>query len=198
MQTVYPEKQVVVVDFAKTILPGFDEGACKYSIAWCEKMGVEMMLGEAIDTIEEKQIVLKSGPTITADVVYKCVGVMPNTEVLKGTMFEGKGFRGSVEVNDFLQIEGCPSVYCVGDMMSHASRELKLGHTAEVNGHLVAHNIEADLHGEQLAAYPIGTTGAEWTPKIYCLSLGKYSAVLAFNGLVLSGWCARLELSQRA
>ena len=186
--TVYPDKQVVVVDFAPTILPGFDEGASKYAIAWFEKMGVELMLGEAIDKIEEMQIVLKSGPTITADVVYKCVGVMPNTDVLKGTSFEGKGFRGSVEVNDFLQIEGYSNVFCVGDMMSHASRELKLGHTAEVNGHLAAHNIEASLTGEPLAKYPNGVTGADWTPKIYCLSLGKYSAVVAFNGLVLSGW----------
>ena len=186
--TVYPEKQVVVVDFAKSILPGFDEGACSYALAWCEKAGVELMLGEAIDKIEETSIVLQSGATLTADVVYKCVGVMPNTGVLKDTPFEGKGFRGSVEVNDFLQVDGYPSVYCVGDMMSHASKELKLGHTAEVNGHLVAHNIEASVNGEELAKYPSGVTGAEWTPKIYCLSLGKYSAVLAFNGLVLSGW----------
>jgi len=186
--TVYPTKQVIVVDFAKTILPGFDEGACKYALEWCEKAGVEFMFGKEIDKIEETRIVLKSGQIIEADVVYKCVGVMPNTAVLKGTPFEGKGFRGSVEVNDFLQIDGCSNVYCIGDMMSHSSRELKLGHTAEVNGHLVAHNIEAAVHGKSLAKYPMGVTGAEWTPKIYCLSLGKYSAVLAFNGLVLSGW----------
>ena len=186
--TVYPNKHVIVVDFANTILPGFDEAASSYTIAWLEKAGVELMLGEAIDKIEETQIVLKSGPTITADVVYKCVGVMPNTNVLKGTPYEGKGFRGSVDVNDYLQVDGYPSVYCVGDMMSHASRELKLGHTAEINAHLVAHNIIAEVSGEPLSKYPAGVTGAEWSPKIYCLSLGKYDAVLAFNGLILAGW----------
>ena len=72
-------------------------------------------------------------------------------------------------------------------MMSHGSRELKLGHTAEVNGHCVAHNIELARHGEPLATYPYGATGAEWTPKIYCLSLGKYSGSLAFNSLVVNG-----------
>ena len=104
--TVYPGKHVIVVDFANTILPGFDEYASKYTLAWLEAHGVELMLGTAIDKIEETQIVLKSGATITADVVYKCVGVMPNTSVLKGTSFEGKGFRGSVEVNDYLQVAG--------------------------------------------------------------------------------------------
>eukprot|EP00966_Prymnesium_polylepis_P240956 5572652-Prymnesium_polylepis.1 len=186
--TVYPTKHVIVVDFAKAILPGFDEAASKYTFAWLERAGVELMLGEAIDKIEETYIKLKSGKKVDADVVYKCVGVMPNTSMLKETPFAGKGFRESVEVNDFLQIEGYPNVYCVGDMMSHPSKELKLGHTAEVNAHLVAHNILNDLNADPLLKYPVGVTGADWTPKIFCLSLGKYDAVLGFNGLILGGW----------
>ena len=186
--TVYPSKHVIVVDFASTILPGFDEAASKYALAWLERAGVELMLGIAIKRIEETSILLKSGQTISADVVYKCVGVMPNTGMLKGTPYAGKGFRESVEVNEHLQVDGHPNVYCVGDMMSHTSKELKLGHTAEINAHLVAHNILAALDGKPLAKYPRGVTGADWSPKIFCLSLGKYDAVLGFNGLVLSGW----------
>ena len=72
--------------------------------------------------------------------------------------------------------------------MNHSSRELKLGHTAEVNAHLAAHNILADLHGKPLLTYPRGVTGADTTPKIWCLSLGRYYAVVGFNGLVMCGW----------
>ena len=186
--TAYPNKHVVVVDFAKSILPGFDEAASSYTLAWLEQAGVELMLGTAIDKIEETSILLKSGETLAADVVYKCVGVMPNTGMLKGSPYEGKGFRDSVEVNDYLQVEGHPNVYCVGDMMSHTSRELKLGHTAEINAHMAAHNIAADLHGKPLGKYPRAITGADWSPKIYCLSLGKYDAVASLNGLILTGW----------
>jgi hypothetical protein len=35
-------------------------------------------------------------------------------------------------------------------------------------------------------------TGADLTPKIYCVSLGAYEATLAFNGLVISGFLAAL------
>ena len=143
--------------------------------------------GTAIDKIEETSILLKSGETLAADVVYKCVGVMPNTGMLKGSPYEGKGFRDSVEVNDYLQVEAA-NVYCVEDMMSHTSRELKLGHTAEINAHMAAHNIAADLHGKPLGKYPRAITGADWSPKIYCLSLGKYDAVASLNGLILTGW----------
>ena len=115
---------------------------------------------------------------------------MPNTAMLKGSSIFASsfGFRDSIEVNDYLQLARHPNVYCVGDMMVHASRELKLGHTAEVNAHLAAHNIIADIHGEPLLAYPHGVTGADTTPKIWCLSLGRYYAVVGFNGLVLCGW----------
>ena len=186
--TVYPNKHVIFIDMAPKILPGFDEAAYTHVFAWLKKRGAELMLGEAIDEIKTESVLLKSGQEVEADVVYKCVGVMPNTSMLKGGMFEGKGFRGSVDVNDHLQVADHPQVYCVGDMMNHASRELKLGHTAEVNAHLAAHNILADLHGKPLLTYPRGVTGADNTPKIWCLSLGRYDAVLGFNGLILAGW----------
>jgi hypothetical protein len=36
---------------------------------------------------------------------YKCVGVMPNTDMLKESPFAQKfGFRNSIEVNDHLQV----------------------------------------------------------------------------------------------
>ena len=68
----------------------------------------------------------ESGATISADVVYKCVGVMPNTAMLKGTPFEGTfaecdayekktalyetkdGFRGSYD--DCVAHENDPSL----------------------------------------------------------------------------------------
>ena len=187
--TVYPHKRVMFVDMATTILPGFDRTASDYSRAWLERRGAELVLGEAIERISAESLLLKSGQQIEAGIVYKCVGVMPNTAMLKHSPFAASfGFRDSIEVNDHLQVAGHPHVYCVGDMMSHSSRELKLGHTAEVNAHLAAHNILADLNGKPLLTYPHGVTGADTTPKIYCLSLGRYDAIMGFNGYVLSGW----------
>jgi len=182
-------KRITLVDIAPTILPGFDDTACAYSRAWLEARGAELILGTAIERISSESLLLKSGQEIEADVVYKCVGVMPNTAMLKSSPFAASfGFRDSIEVNAFLQVTGHPRVYCVGDMMSHSSTELKLGHTAELNGHSAALNILADLHGRPLHPYPSGVTGTATSPKIYCLSLGRYDAIMGFNGLVLCGW----------
>ena len=117
---------------------------------------------------------------------------MPNTDMLKESPFAQKfGFRNSIEVNDYLQVtsgaspcsveflqlslcpfaqvEGHSRVYCVGDMMSHKSRELKLGHTAEVNAHLAAHNILNSVAGKPLRP--------AWKPSAACA--GCFEARLA-------------------
>ena len=130
--TVYPDKRVTFVDMATTILPGFDEAAATYSRTWLELRGVELMGGEPIERIGADTVLLKSGIELTADVVcvtrpalspfgphchspgrpgsrYKCVGVMPNTDMLKESPFAQKfGFRNSIEVNDYLQVTSGP------------------------------------------------------------------------------------------
>eukprot|EP00966_Prymnesium_polylepis_P079306 1837908-Prymnesium_polylepis.2 len=131
--TKFPQKKVTFVDMAPTILPGFAPKCAQYSLAWLQARGVVMRLGEAIAAIDDASITLKSGEVMAADVVYKCVGVMPNTAMLKESPFKSAfGFRDSIVVNDQLQLAGHPNIFAVGDMMSHDSRELKLGHTAEV------------------------------------------------------------------
>jgi NADH dehydrogenase FAD-containing subunit len=146
------------------------------------------------ETLGSKSVTLKGGEVLEADLVYKCIGVFPNTVCLKESaeMQAHFGFRDSLNVNDHLQLEGRPNVYAIGDCMSHASRELKLGHTAEVNGHLAAINIERAIEGKALLRYPDGAVGNSVTPKIYALSLGPYDATLGFNGLVINGIVAAL------
>eukprot|EP00965_Chrysotila_dentata_P108933 3598996-Pleurochrysis_carterae.AAC.2 len=86
------------------------------------------------------------------------------------------------------QLRGHPRIYALGDVMVHgASGEAKLGHTAELNAHCAAANIRRQMLGLKLLTYPHGATGIDRSPRIFCVSLGKHDAVLAFNQLVLAG-----------
>ena len=109
----------------------------------------------------------------------------------------------------------------MGDCCMHASAEPKLGHTAEVNAELAARNVmrlaaaaaaaaerkaggcgygstaattanRGAVAATALLSYPQGVVGAERTPRIFCISLGKYDASLCFNGLVINGPLAAL------
>mmetsp|Transcript_15095 Transcript_15095/g.29717 ORF Transcript_15095/g.29717 Transcript_15095/m.29717 type:complete len:229 (-) Transcript_15095:175-861(-) len=157
-------------------------------------MNVELRLGQPISEIGSDFITLGGGEQLQADVVYKCVGVLPNTAMVKNVpeFRDDLGFRDSLIVNDHLQVGTFPNIFCIGDMMTHRSKEIKLGHTAELNGHAAAHNIVALAQGKKLMRYPEELVGGALTPKLYALSLGRYDACLGFNWLEISGWFAAL------
>lgn len=199
--TKYPSsKRVLLVDLASQILPGFRDSSVKYATEWLKTNGAELKLGSPLKHLDDKSVTFADGKTLQVDLLYKCVGVAPNTGFLKqGALSSSlKGPRGSMVVNDHLQLEGFGHVFCAGDMCFHArSDELKLGHTAEVNAHLVSENVlrlvrsrNAGVAREKLLTYPEGVVGNVVTPQIYDLSLGKYDATLGFNSLVLNGGLA--------
>jgi NADH dehydrogenase FAD-containing subunit len=194
--TEYPGKRLVMIDMASTILPGFRQETVEYATKWLKTNGAELKLGAPLKELSEKDVVFEDGTKLEVDLIYKCTGGAPNSSFLKsgslGTSVRGP--KGAVVVNDHLQVDGFPHVFCAGDICYHAeSNELKLGHTAQVNAHLVSQNLARLVHSSPeetevlLLNYPSGVVGNSVTPKIYCLSLGKYDATLAMNAMVLSG-----------
>ena len=194
--TKYASKRLVMIDMASTILPGFRQESVEYATKWLKTNGAELKLGAPLKEISEKYVVFEDGTKLEVDLIYKCTGGAPNSSFLKsGSLATSvKGPKGAVVVNDHLQVDGFPHVFCAGDICYHAeSNELKLGHTAQVNAHLVSENLVRLVHSSPeekevlLLNYPSGVVGNSATPKIYCLSLGKYHATLAMNAMVLSG-----------
>ena len=195
----YPTKRIMLIDMAPTILPGFENQSIRYATKWLKDNHVELYLASPLKKIDAKYIQFVEGTTVQVDIVYKCVGVAPNADFLKSTSALAASLQGpnkAVVVNDHLQIIGHSHIFCAGDLCFHGkSNELKLAHTAEMNAHLVAENISRMLKSKQsanqecssLLTYPSGVVGNSATPKIYCLSLGKYDATLGFNQLVING-----------
>ena len=194
-------KRVMLIDMAPTILPGLEPASIRYATKWLENHNVELYLGSPLKKIDPKCVTFAEGTKVQVDVVYKCVGVAPNSDMLKSNAL-AKALQGpnkSVVVNDHLQVVGFSHVFCAGDLCFHGkSNELKLAHTAELNAHLVAENVlklvaqDSKQNGsgpaaDPLLVYPNDVVGNTATPKLYCLSLGQYDATLGFNGLVING-----------
>lgn len=196
----FPRKRVTLVDRATSILPGFPAPSARFARDWLEARGAVFRLGEKIAEIGQASVTLATGELLSAGVVYKCVGAKPNTSTLRDSPLLSPhlvGARGAVRVNAQLQLEGeglegLGHIYCLGDMMGHASREMKLGHTAELNAKLVARNIARAQQRLPPLAYPEGAVGAPTSPRIFCLSLGPHDATLGFNRLLLHGWLPAL------
>ena len=199
--TAFPDKHVTFVDRNSAVLPGFERSSADHALRWLKKRNVTFRLGTAFQAVHAAGVTLQNGEELTADAVYLCVGVFPNTAFLAETPLKSHfGFRNALLVNEHLQLDGKSNVYAIGDAMMHSSKELKLGHTAELNGALAAHNIERQVEAaaarkgdaKPLLTYPEGVVHNSVSPKIYCVSLGAYDATLGFNGLVINGFVAAL------
>lgn len=190
------QRRIILVDIADTILPGFPESSIKYATKYLENHRVELHLRTKLNEIADKHIVFEDGTKLQADIVYRCIGVKPNTGFLHSSILKDslKGPKQAIAVNDQLQVDGFPHIYCAGDIMYHGkSNEIKLGHTAEVNAMFVAEAlIDQAVHGKSVSerSYPMSVVGNAATPFIYCISLGKYHATLGFNGFVVNGFIA--------
>lgn len=210
--SVYPHKRVTLVSRSERLCTALPDAVGTACLRWLERRNVEVLRGVSVATVRDDGATLSNGRELSADAVYNCAGALPNTAWLDRTPLgrHVDSQSGRVLVNDFLSVEGLPHIFAVGDAMLHRrSADLKLGHTAELNAAVAAENIlrlhradqanakaNANAKAEaapeaaaaDLARYPEFTTfGAAQQAQVFCVSLGKHSAVMAFNGIVLSG-----------
>lgn len=189
----FPEKRVTIIDAAPALLPLFPPKVAKHAERWFEDHGVEFLLGEALEKWDDHSCTTKAGRVIEADAVYVCFGSRCNSEsVASGSMSTCLGPRKEVQVNEYLQVGDWPNVFAIGDVMAHPAAEIKQAYYAEMNGEGAAMNIIRHLHNKPLAKYPDSVAGAEVSPLVYVVSLGRYDGSLGFNELVINGTLAAL------
>jgi apoptosis-inducing factor 2 len=210
-------RKIILIDQAETILSGFPPATIQYATDYLQRRHVELHLGANLLEIGDQRIVLADGTVLAADLVYRCIGAAPNTHFLEHSILKDAlrpDQKQALAVNDRLQVVVSSSanvlftnIYAAGDIMHHAnSNEVKLGHTAELNGAFIAESLIAQIvhssggnGGETLTeqepptrTYPHSVVGQAVTPFIYCISLGKYDGTLGFNGFVINGFIAAL------
>lgn len=111
--------------------------------------GVQLYLGDGVSKFEDSDnsviITLKSGKTVSAELVILSIGVRPNNELAKVAGLEINA-RGGIVVDDYLKTSD-PSIYAVGDVIEvedFISKErtmIPLAGPANKQGRIAANNI---------------------------------------------------------
>lgn len=140
--------KVSVIDFAKTILPGFLDGELA---AYAENVmldnGINVAAGVALDEIIGEGHVEKvktSKRAMKADACILAMGIRPNTGYLENTGIEM--FKGTVLVDEHMRTND-PDIYAVGDCAMVKNRVTgkpqwsPMGSTANIAGRAAAMNI---------------------------------------------------------
>lgn len=135
---------VTVVELMEQVLPGNDKRVVKATQAALEELGVAFHLGDAVETVERvdgmMRSTLRSGVVIESDIVMSAVGRIPNSA---GFGYPEAGIemnRAAVKVDEYFRtnVEG---VYAIGDLIGG----MMLAHVAEEEGVVAARNAVAEL-----------------------------------------------------
>lgn len=140
--------KVSVIDFAKTILPGFlDEELAAYAENVMLDNGIHVAAGVALEEIIGETHVEKvktSKRAMKADACILAMGIRPNTGYLENTGIEM--FKGTVLVDEHMRTND-PDIYAVGDCAMVKNRITgkaqwsPMGSTANIAGRAAAINL---------------------------------------------------------
>jgi len=141
------KNQVDVTVFAgKNFMKKFPAGVTKRVEKVLAKKGVTIDRSGYVDSIENNRVVLDSGDSTEADVIFLATGVRPSDMMERAGIPTGPD-RAMV-VNRFLQSETYPEIFGGGDTIHFSEHPVdKVGVYAVRQNPVLLHNLEAALDG---------------------------------------------------
>ena len=172
---VWPDKSIVLLDVADEILGGPYKAELKAELrSQLIDARVELILGSPLRQAPPTEpaelgtftVTTEAGTEITADIWFRCYGVVPNSDYLGSALALARRSDGFIEVGPTLQVAGHSTVFALGDV---STADSKMAGFAGRQATIVADNINALAQGRSdltqyeswgvAIAVPIGPNG---------------------------------------
>ncbi|MBU8785347.1 MULTISPECIES: NAD(P)/FAD-dependent oxidoreductase [Bacillus] len=181
---------LICVEAAPSVLPGFDPELVDYAVNYLEGKGVEFKIGTAVKECTPDGIIVgKDDKTeeIKAGTVVWAAGVRGNP-VIEESGFEN--MRGRVKVKPDLRVEGHDNIFVIGDcsLVINEENDRPYPPTAQISmqqGETCAKNIAALIHGKETEAFQFDNKGS-------VASLGEHDAIGVAFGKKMTGTTASM------
>ncbi|MEH6972638.1 NAD(P)/FAD-dependent oxidoreductase [Bacillus sp. JJ675] len=181
---------LICVEAAPSVLPGFDPELVDYAVNYLEGKGVEFKIGTAVKECTPDGIIVgKDDMTeeIKAGTVVWAAGVRGNP-VIEESGFEN--MRGRVKVKPDLRVEGHDNIFVIGDcsLVINEENDRPYPPTAQISmqqGETCAKNIAALIHGKETEAFQFDNKGS-------VASLGEHDAIGVAFGKKMTGTTASM------
>ncbi len=187
------QARVILVEATDRLLAPYPKGLQASALEQLQSLGVEVMLGSAVDQVADDHITLKDGTLIPTHTLIWAAGVKasPLATMLNVPLARG----GRVPVQPSLEVVGLDNVYVIGDMAhledAHGQPYPMLAPVAQQGGILAARNILRKYAGQAQQHFRYNDRGTMAT-------IGRDRAVAwVFNRIPLTGflaWAAWLGL----
>ena len=177
--------RMVLVHAGPTVLPELGEKLGAYAQRKLSERGVEIHTNARVERVTETEVTLSNGVVLPARTIVWTAGTSPHP--LIGGL-PCKHDRGRLCVNEFLEVEGWPGVWALGDCAlipnpktgtfqpptaQHALRE----------GAVVARNVVAAIRGGRKTPFAFGGLGQ-------LAAIGHRTGVAKIFGFTFSGFFA--------
>ena len=182
--------RVVLVEMAGSVLPPFSARSRWHARDALRDRGVELLLGDTVEAVEEHRVRLASGRELDTDTLIWAAGVRANPLATTLGLQIGRG--GRIVVDEHLRVPGRRGVYAIGDIAAvpgpGGSPLPQLAPVAIQAGHHAAAEIRAQVAGSRVCE-PF-----RYRDKGTMATIGRRSAVAEIPpGIVLSGTLAWLS-----
>ncbi len=179
------EIRLVLLEATPDILRGVNPSLAAHSRRRLAKKGIEVRTNAAAARCFPGGLELRTGEIIQAETVVWTAGVRADEIVESLPVAHDR--IGRAVANEYLQLEGHPEVFVIGDSAAAASaaEAPRVAPVAIGQGRIAARNIIHQMRGEALESYKFVSQGM-------LISLGMNYAVVSVAGLRFSGYFAWL------
>ncbi|MEE6488507.1 hypothetical protein FKM82_015246 [Ascaphus truei] len=184
VKTEYPDKEVTLIHskvaLADVELQPSVRRAVKEILL---NKGVKLVLGQRVTNLNEltmnvaqdniEVLLDKNAEVVTANLILSCTGIKVNSSSYSNVFGDNLAADGALIVNDFLQVEGHPNVYAIGDCAN--VQEPKMAYHASLHAKVAVTNILNSLMEKPLKTYKPGSLSM-------FLSMGRNDGAGQLNG----------------
>jgi NADH dehydrogenase FAD-containing subunit len=167
IKSVWPSKQVTLLDVADDVLGAPYRADLKAELRrQLAGLGVQVLLGSPLRAAPPTEpgelrtftVATEAGTEVTADLWFRCYGVIPVSDYLAGGLAGARGADGMIEVTDTLQVAGQDRVFALGDV---STADRKVAGAASRQAEVVVANIRALIGGQgaELSRYEPAPAG---------------------------------------
>ncbi len=192
--------KVIVLEALPMILPGFNEKLAEFAKEKMVDRGIDIRLQTAVTSFDGNEVTTKAleqNPKNSTDesivdairtkTLIWTAGVTP-VNTIKRSML--KTDRGKVIINEYLEAEGFPNVFAIGDCALFLNSETKrpfppTAQIAEAQAKTAAKNLKAVIKNLEKEKF-------EFHSKGQMAIIGKRSGIATFLGMNISGFWAWL------
>jgi NADH dehydrogenase len=182
------DTRVILVEAGPKLLGGMSSRMAAIALRELQRMGVDVRLNASARAVEPSRVTLSDGSTITAETIVWSAGVEAPEVVAK--LDAPHGPKGSLEVDEYLEVRDRPKVYAVGDNAHFVDSRThqpvpRLAAAAEQEGRAVARNIVRSIAGRTYRHF-------RYTDLGNIVALGHQSGVALFGGVLIDGFAGWL------